>query len=471
LNVAHKLFSRIFSTQFMVNDKLKRGEITPNREAYRTVLWMALPAVAEMVSVAVIGMADTAMVGVLGDYAVAAVGLTAQPRMIFLSLIFALNVGVTAIVSRRKGEGDQDSARLCLRQALVVELALVLILTVASLLLSKWLMGVAGAEADTIAPATEYFRILSCGLLFNAVSMTICGAQRGIGNTRITMTVNLTANLVNVVFNFLLIGGNFGFPRLGVAGAAIATVMGYAVGMALAIRSVVIKDSYLRISKKDDWKLNKPMLKSITKIGGNSVLEQIVMRVGFFSYAAIVARLGTASYAAHLIAMQLMNLSFTFADGIAAASTSLVGQNLGKKRPDLSIMYGKIGQRFALVISIVLCIVSITGRAVFPTLFTKELATIAAAAEVIFILGLIQPIQTTQIVMAGSLRGAGDTRFVAITMLFTAALLRPSVSLLFIYVLGWGLPGAWYAVIVDQCIRLFLLYRRFSQGKWISIKV
>jgi putative MATE family efflux protein len=411
------------------------------------------------------------MVGVLGDYAVASVGITAQPRMIFLSLIFALNIGVTAIVSRRKGEDDQSSARLCLRQALVVELMLMVVMTAVAVLLSRWIMSVAGAEADTIEPATQYFNILSYGLIFNAVSMTICAAQRGIGNTKITMTVNLTANLVNVVFNFLLIGGNFGFPKLGVAGAAIATVMGYAVGMTLAIRSVLIKDSYLRISKKDDWKLNKAMLKSITKIGGNSVFEQIVLRFGFFSYAAIVARLGTASYAAHLIAMQLMNLSFTFADGIAVATTSLVGQNLGKKRPDLSIMYGKIGQRFAFMISIVLCVISIAGRFVFPTLFTKELSTIAAASQVIFILGLIQPVQTTQIVMAGSLRGAGDTRYVAITMLLTAAIMRPGISLLFIYVFGWGLPGAWYAIIVDQTIRLVLLYRRFSMGKWISIKV
>jgi Na+-driven multidrug efflux pump len=169
--------------------------------------------------------------------------------------------------------------------------------------------------------------------------------------------------------------------------------------------------------------------------------------------------------------MQLMNLSFTFADGIAAASTSLVGQNLGKKRPDLSIMYGKIGQRFALLISLCLCAMSILNRFAFPALFSKEASTVAAAAEVIFILGLIQPVQTTQIVMAGSLRGAGDTRFVAITMLLTATLLRPTVSLLFIYGFGWGLPGAWYSIIVDQLIRLVLLYSRFSRGKWISIKV
>ncbi|MDR1689271.1 MAG: MATE family efflux transporter [Clostridiales bacterium] len=465
------ILKKFFSTQNLVKENMRLGEITPSREAYKTALLIALPAVLEMISMSVISMADTAMVGKIGHHVVAAVGLTNQPRMIFLAVFFALNVGVTAIVSRRKGEGDREAARLCLRQALLIELVLVVIMSFLAVILAHDMMLLAGAEADTIGPATDYFRIIGAGLVFNALSMTICGAQRGVGNTRVTMMVNITANVVNVFFNFLLIEGRFGFPRMEAAGAALATVIGYAVGFCLALYSVLNKESYLKISRRDNWKINIPMMKGIAAIGGNSIFEQVAMRIGFFAYTRIVADLGTDKFAAHQIAMQLMNLSFTFADGIAVATTALVGQNLGKKRHDLSIMYGKIGQRMALVIAIIIGAVSISGRYIFPTIFTDNVSVIATTAGIISILGLIQPVQTSQIVMAGSLRGAGDTKFVALTMLVTVALIRPGFCLLFVNVLGMGLPGAWFAIMADQIVRLVMLYWRFSSGKWVNIKV
>jgi putative MATE family efflux protein len=416
-------------------------------------------------------MADTVMVGRLGDYAVAAVGLTGQPRMVFMSVFFALNVAVTAIISRLKGQGDQKAARSCLRQVLMLESALIVVMSTLAVTLAPLMMSLAGAKEDTIGPSTEYFRILGYGLVFQVMSGTICAAQRSIGNTKITMKVNLTANIVNVFFNYLLIGGNFGFPRLEVAGAAIATVMGTAVGLVMAVVSIAQKDAFLHISRKDKWRFEKPMLKSIVRLTGGGMLEQVAFRVGFFAYARVVADLGTDAFAAHQIAMQLMNLSFTFADGIGTASTSLVGQNLGRKRPDLSIMYGKIGQRMALVVAVTLGVIVFATRFLFPRMFTDVPSTIEATSVLITILAFILPVQTSQLGMAGSLRGAGDTRFVAMTMMITVVLVRPLMSLLMIYVLGLGLNGAWVAIIVDQSLRLILLFTRFSRGKWIKIKI
>jgi putative MATE family efflux protein len=391
--------------------------------------------------------------------------------MLFMSVFFALNVAVTAIVSRRKGEGNQAEARLCLRQSLLIEVVLAVVMSVLAVVLAGPMMWLAGANADTMRASTEYFELLGMGLAFQVMSGTICAAQRGIGNTRVTMNVNIAANIVNVLFNFLLIEGRFGFPRLEVRGAGIATIIATGVGFALAVFSLLGKDSYLRITLKDSWKPDKVMLKSIFKITSGSMAEQVAFRVGFFSYARVVAELGTNAFAAHQIAMQLMGLSFTFADGIGAAATSLVGQNLGKKRPDLSIMYGKIGQRMALSIAAVLSIAAFYGRFFFASLFTPDADIIRVTAGLIVILACILPAQTSQLVMAGSLRGAGDTRYVAMTMLVTVALIRPLVSILLIYVFGMGLTGAWLAIVADQLMRLVMLFSRFSRGKWINISV
>jgi len=461
----------IFATRNMIEESFVVGDIPSSQKAYGTSLRIAFPSVVEMTSMALISMLSTAMVGRLGPEAVAAVGLVGQPRMIFMALFFALNVGVTAVISRRKGQGDQHAARLCIRQAILIAFVISIVMTVLAVAMARPMMQFAGAQYDTIDLATSYFRITSIILPLNALTMTISAAQRGIGNTRVTMIVNIAANIVNVIFHILLVEGNFGFPRLEVDGAAIAVAISGGVGMVLAVWSLLKRDAYLKVTIRDKWRPDLPMIRSITKIGGNSIFEQMCMRIGFFAYAMIVASLGTAAFAAHQIGMQLMHLSFNFADGIAVATTALVGQQLGAKRPDLSIMYGKIGQRMALIISMFLCTFTLFARFWFPSLFTDDPSIIAISAGLLLILVMIQPIQASQLVMAGCLRGAGDTRFVALTMLFSVALARPLFSALLVFGLGLGLPGAWYAIIADQGLRLIMLYGRFARGKWTEIKI
>lgn len=464
-------FKKLLLPQYLIKHHLIQGPLPSGREAYTTFMKIALPAVVEMMLISLIGAADTIMVGALGPYAIAAVGLTGQPMMILLALFFALNIGVTAIVARRKGEGNQKDANLCLRQALMISGALSLVITAVAVIFAEPMLVLAGAKADTLPSATHYFQIVNSGLIFRALSMTISAAQRGIGNTRVSLRINLTANIVNVCLNFVLIEGRFGFPALGVEGAAIATLIGNTVGFSLGLFSILQQGGFLRVSLRDSWKPHWEAIRSIVKIGGSAMLEQIALRVGFFLYARIVAELGTNAFATHQICMQALNLSFSMADGLGIAATSLVGQNLGAKRPDLSLVYGKVGQRLALLASVILFLIFIFGRTFIVGLFTDDALIIQRGAAIMVIAAFIMPFQTTTAVSSGSLRGAGDTKFVAITMLMSVGIMRPLVSFIMAFALGWGLAGAWYAIIVDMSVRLFILFRRFSSGKWFNIKV
>jgi len=465
----------MFSTQNMVKEDIRRGDIPKSRDAYVNSVKIAVPAVAEMVSIALMGMIDMIMVGRLGSNAVAAVGLTNQPRMLFLSIFFALNVSITAIIARKKGEGDMAAARSCLRHAIVIVALLGSILTIVAFSAASPLMGFAGAQPDTLQLAATYFRISALAIPFQILTGAICAAQRACGNTKITMKVNVVAKVLNVLLNFLLIEGRLGAPRLEIAGAAWSTVIASGVAFTMVLFTVLHKDSVLKISHRDRWLPEIPMLQSIKKLSSGSILEQMALRFGFFAYARVVAELGTAEFTAHMIAMQLMGLSFTFADGISAATTSLVGQSLGQKRPDLSIMYGKIGMRLAIICAAMLAITCVLLRYHFPLIFIDDPVAdadiIAKAAGVILILAAIMPFQTSQLVMAGSLRGAGDTRYVAMTMLVAVAILRPAMGFLFTFPLGLGLAGAWIALIFDQVARLVMLFTRFAGGKWIKAKV
>lgn len=477
--------TRFFDIRQMLPAGTEPVEALPsNRETYGKYIRLAVPSVCEMVLISLINMMDTVMVSGIGTDAVAAVGLVGQPRMIMLSMFFALNVGITAVVARRRGEKRQDAANATVRTAIVICIALSALLMALLIPLATPLMRFAGAEAGrTLEDATEYFIIMGIALPFQALSMALCAAQRGVGNTKLTMEVNITPNLVNILFNYLLINGIGPFPRLGVRGAAIATAIGLFVGFILSLTAMLRGSAggFLHISRRDSWKPDGEACKALFKVASSAMVEQLAMRVGFFSYAKIVASLGTDAFAAHQICMQFMNLSFSCADGLGVAGTSLVGRMLGAKRPDMAHIYGTLAQRFSLMISLVLAACCILLRGPLVSMFINRDASqdVRVMAETIMVvLGLVQPLQMLSVVAAGALRGAGDVRYTARVMLITVTLIRPILALTGVYVAGTlmgrsdiALTAAWCATLCDMSVRMVLMLRRYKSGEWHKIRV
>lgn len=465
------MLETFFSVSHMLKPSQKIGNIPDSKTVYQNFFQIAWPSAVESTLVGLVGAIDTMMVGGIGTAAIAAVGITNQPKFILLAAINSLNVGVTAIVARRKGENNQESANSCLRQCLLLSAFISIFMAVMGFLYASEILIFAGAEADYLDYAVSYFRILMVSIFFQAINLTINAAQRGAGNTKISMRTNVTGNIVNVIFNYLLINGVWFFPKLGVQGAAIATALGAFVACCMSVATLLKHGSFLSFHTIGSWKLSKALLLLLFSISGSALIEQVFMRIGFFTYAKLVAALGTTAYATHLICMNILSLSFNFADGFGVAASSLMGQSLGAKRPDMATLYVKAGQRIVFCISAVLCVCFITGRYFLVSLFSQEAEVIELGAIIVLFIAGITWLQTSQVVISGSLRGAGDTRFVALSSLISVTLFRPFLAWLFCYPLGFGLIGAWFSLFADQGIRLLLNFWRFSTGKWASIKV
>ena len=465
------LLKKIYSCDHMVKDSMRVGEIPPSRAIYSRTLNMAIPATTETVLVGIMGMIDTIMVGTISTAAIAAVGITTQPRFIVLSMIVALNIGVTAIVARRKGEGDIISARSSLKQAIVISFALSLLLGALAYMYAHPLLSFAGAGDDIIDDSVMFFRITMLSIPFAGLGMTIIAAQRGAGNTRISMWVNITSGVIKVIFNFLLIGGRLGFPQLGIRGAAIATIIGSAVSLIMAVYSVAGKSSELNIASFKGWRFSKQTIRGFTNVGSGALVEQLFMRFGFFMFVRVVAGLGTTALVTHQICMNIVMLSFCFAEGLGIASSALVGQNLGAKRPDMAMIYGKVCQRIGLTLSTLMSFVFVFGRRGLIRMFTSEEEIIATGSYLILILAVVTFAQISQFVISGALRGAGDSKYVAFVALVTVGILRPGLAWLFAFPMGMGLIGVWIAFLADQMIRLALNYGRFSTAKWTKIRL
>ncbi len=470
---------RLYAPDFMLKREQKLEERYDTAEIYKSFLKVAWPATAESVLLGAVNFIDSVMVSSQGHVAIAGVGITSQPRFMFYAIFFALNIGVTAIVSRRKGENRREDANKILAQAVSLCILLGILLVGAAYIFSEPLLRFAGAKDDTLPYAMRYFRITMIGLFFTAIGMTINAAQRGSGNTRISMTTNMTANIVNCIFNALLINGFFFFPELGVTGAAVATLIGNIVSCAMSIYSVApIKKHegrFLSLRPSMLFRFDSDNLKLIVKISSSAAVEQLFMRIGFFLVSKQVAELSTVDFATHTICMNITNLSFCFGDGLGVAASSLVGQNLGKKRPDLSIVYGKTAQRIGFILAMGLfCLFTIGGEMMISLFMTDEAEAdqiLVIGVRILQILAIISPAQISQVIFSGCVRGAGDTRYAALVSLVTIAVERPILTYLLCYAAGLGVIGAWLAMLIDQFLRLALMASRFSGGKWVKIKV
>ena len=461
----------LFPISFMRGKEKERGETPCTKELVKTTLKVAWPSIVEQFLVSLVGFIDTAMVSGLGAYAIAAVGLCNQPKFITLVPILSLNVALSSIVARRFGQKKRDDANAVLRFALLFAFIVSTLVVGFSMIFREQILRLAGTQSDTHGPAVEYFSIVVGLSIFNVLSLVINAAQRGVGNTKIAMRTNLTSNAVNVVLNYLLIEGHFGFPRLGLKGAAIATVIGSVVACAMSFSTILRKDGYLYLFHCKEKKIDGFSLRSMWSVGSSSLLEQLFLRIGFMTYAIIVAGLGTVAFAAHQMGLNIITLSFSLGNGLSIAAVALVGKTLGEERPDLAKIYASICQRIGLMFSITLSLFYyIIGERLFMV-FTKDPKIIAYAEQLMSLIVFLVIVQISMVIFSGCLRGAGDTKVVALISLISVTFIRPISGYIFVKILNWGLIGAWLGLAFDQAVRFTLNFLRFKSNKWLTMKV
>lgn len=450
-----------------------KNYIEENKPYIRESIQMAWPAVLESFFVSLAGLIDSMMVSELGPYAVAAVGLTTQPKFIGMALFIATNVAVSAIVARRRGQQDRYGANQTLLVALLFVLTMGVIVSTICVAFADPIIRLCGSSPDTHESAVIYFQIIMGGMMFNIISLVINAAQRGAGRTKITMRTNLTANLLNMAGNYLLISGHLGFPALGIRGAALATVFGTMVACGMSIGSMFSRDGFISVffMMKKRVRIRLEPLINMLRIGSTIFLEQLLLRVGFMATAVMAADMGTDAFAAHQVGMNINSLSFSFGDGMQVAAVALIGRSLGEERPDLAKLYGGICQRIGFCISFVLSVAYLLGGRFLFGLFFDEPHIIDMGVQIIHVIVVTVIFQISQVIYTGSLRGAGDVAYTTMTSTISVTFVRTICSYLFCYTFGFGLVGIWIGVMSDQLCRLVLNWHRFRSGKWTKIKV
>lgn len=442
----------------------------------RDVLLIAWPSLVELILTQLTSMADQVMVGRLpgdaGIVALSAVGLATQPKFLLMTMVQALNVGATAVIARYRGQRNQQKAQQTFRQTFILNLLVGTLFMLVGLTFAPQLirfMSGEGVSEQTLQEAVRYFNIQMYGFIPLTLTFTITAALRGIGDSRIPMLYNTVANVINLILNYVMINGKFGCPAMGVAGASWATIIGQTVAFLIAASIVFSGRHYMHFDFRDIFQVELKMMGSVVNIGIPAMIEQLFMRAGVMIFTRAVAGLGDTLYATHQICMSIQALSFMMGQAFASSATTLMGQSLGKRRYDMAVLYMQNTRMLGFYVSLVLGALIVTFNETIVSFYNTSPEVIAAGSGIMILIAASQPIQATQFIVSGGLRGAGDTKYTAFVIMITTLGVRSVLAVLMVTILHWGLWGAWIALMVDQCLRTVLMVARYNTGKWMEI--
>lgn len=443
-------------------------ESTNNLKETFRIAW---PSVTESVLIVLAGMVDTYMVSTLGKASVAGVGVTNQPKYFAYTMFYALNTAIASMVARRLGQQRRKDANGMFLTALVFVTVVSVVMGLLCVIFARPILLLFGANPQTLPMAVPYWNIVMGFSVFNLVSMYINAAQRGSGNTRIAMTTNLTSNVVNVIMNYLLINGHCGFPALGINGAAIATVLGTVVAFFMSVRSLFKKDSFVQAQyiRAESIRPSRESVKELVPMSGTLLSENLMTRLGFAITGALTARIGTDPYSAHIVGMTFMNLGFAFGDGLQSAMVALVGKSVGENNPAKAKSYVRSGQKFGLVISVIVAaLMLVLDKQIFGLYFPNDPIMLEYGQLISRFIAVIMPIQVAKIVFNGMLRGAGDVRFTLIGSTIGVTIVQSILMYFLIIRMRTGLTGVWVSILISQAVQLALFSWRYFSGRWMT---
>lgn len=375
----------------------------------KRVLGLALPIIGENLLQTLVGAVDTLLVARLGSAAIAGVGTAVEFIYFIISILIALEIGATVLVSQAFGARMPERIRDVARQALVWGVILSIPVSIIGYLLAPSVIRMFDTEADVANYATQYLQITAATSIFLLLTFVGGAIFRGMGDSRTPLYASIVANIVNVVLSYALIFGHFGMPEMGVAGSAWGAVAARMVSTSILLGLLLSGRRGVSLLGSGSWRPNLPIGRQLLHLGLPASLEHVVSSAGFMVMLYVVAKIGTDALAAQQIAFTALNIGYMPAFGFGIAVTALVGQCVGANILSDAGLAARLGARMSITILTVggLVIFALSGP--IMRIFTDDPAVVDPGVAGLRALAISLPFWGAWFVYGGALRGTGDT--------------------------------------------------------------
>ena len=437
-------------------------------EFYKSLLMLAVPMVlTNMLSMSV-GLVDNLMVGQLGETAVAGVMVANQVQALLGALTIGISASLVILAAQYWGKRDIESVKAVAAVGIKLALLVGLIVCVLVLAAPAAVLSVFTNDAYVIAEGVRYIRILAFSYLFFCLTQTLMGTMRCVEVVRIGVVVSFSTLVVSVVLNYALIFGNWGFPALGIEGAAIATLTARIMEAVIMVVYVRFIDQRLRVRFKELIKTDTRLLLDFFRYGLPVMVGDISWALVGTSKVAILGRLGEAAMAANSITMILFSLITVAVWGMSGASAVIIGKTVGSGDYDLVKQYARTLQLIFAGLGIAAGISLLSLRDVFISLYAFSGYTQVLARQFMTIMG-ISIIFTAYHApcFTGIIRAGGDTKFVFIVDAICGWLLVLPLAFLAAFVFQWPAWVVFFCLYSDQFYKWIIAIIKTNRFKWI----
>jgi putative MATE family efflux protein len=376
----------------------------------RRVLGLSLPIIGENLLQSAVGIIDTLMIARVGSAALAGVGVSLEIVFFLIAILSSISIGGTVLISQAIGAGNRARANTLARQTVLWGFLLAIPLGILGYVLAQPLIGLFHTEPDVETHAVTYLQITG-GLIVSLLMTFVCGAVlRGAGDSRSPLIASFVANLVKIVLSYGLIFGNFGLPRMEVAGSAISSSLARGVAVVIMLWILYSGRRQVTIRGAGSWMPRVSYVTQLLRLGVPAAIEQMLTSAGFTAIISIVAIIGTPALAAQQISFNSLSLAIMPGFGFAIAATALVGQSIGAQRPDHARAAARIANRWATVWLGTAAVLYIVFSEQIVRIYTDDPAVVDQGSAAMKAIGIGLPLWASWTVHAGVLRGSGDTR-------------------------------------------------------------
>jgi putative MATE family efflux protein len=396
----------------------------------RAILLLAVPMVLEMCMESVFAVCDVFFVSKLGANATATVGLTESWLVLIYALAMGLSIAATATVARRIGERDRDSAARAAMQAILLSLAAAVALGIVGGAMAPGLLRVMGASDEVVRTGSPYARIMLGGNVSIVMLFVVNAIFRGAGDAVIAMRVLWLANGINVLLGPCLIFGLGPFPRLGVAGAAIATTIGRSTGAIVATNRLLRPGSRVDVHRRH-LRVELALIRQMATMAWNAAIQFLIGMGSWIAIIRLLATFGSAVLAGYTIGIRVILFALLPASGLANAAATMVGQALGAGKPERAERSVRLAGKYNMIVLTVCGALLGAFAPLIARAFTHDAAVIPSATNALRIIACGFPFYGWGMVISQSLNGAGDTS-------------TPTWLNVFVFWL-WEIPLAWAA--------------------------
>lgn len=422
------------------------------RKLRSEMLKFAVPSMLEELFTTFTTIIDSKMVSALGITYISAVSVTLQPRNFIFAPFIAITNVLSSLISYYLGKNDRKKANSIFLTIMLIVTILSIVLGLGSWLLATPIMNICSGQKDTLSLSVQYFSIIMGAMIFNQLFLTINAGFRGYGKNNIAFWSNLISCVVNIVFNYLLIEGHFGFPAWGIVGAAVATVLGTIAAFIFDLLFLFKTREFISLtySIKNKVKASYESLKEVLNLWKETIVEIILTRFGSLFSSAVTARIGSFETSVYSVTNYILNINFALGKGLMCAAVVLIGRSRGENSKERVKEYTKVLLRTCLVVAVITAAVVVIFAKPYVMFYSHDENFVRLGVIACIFMSIVSLAQIPKTTYVGLLQGYGAMKETKKAAMISVFILQPVVNFILVIWLKLGMIGVLISLTLSQ---------------------